>query len=155
MAASSTVRDMGPTWSMDHDPAATPYRLTLPQLGLSPDSPHQAAGRRIEPPVSSPNDVAHRKAAVAEPDPPLEPPVNLLRSQGLRLGLYCCDAPRANSVRLVLPNKTAPALFKLATAVASSSGMNSDIKREPTVVRTPLVHNWSFTATGTPCIGPK
>ncbi len=32
----------------------TPYRLTRPQLGLSPVSPQVAEGKRIEPPVSDP-----------------------------------------------------------------------------------------------------
>ena len=61
----------------------------------------------------------------------------------------------ANSVRLVLPNRTAPAFFRFAKAVASSSGMKSAMNLEPTVVRMPLLHNWSFTATGIPCIGPR
>ena len=66
-----------------HDPIAADPTPTGPQAAR----PHQAAGRRIEPPVSSHNDVAHRKAAVADPEPALDPPVNRSRSHGLRLGL--------------------------------------------------------------------
>ena len=75
IAASYTVLEIGPTVSILQTPRITPYRLTRPQLGRMPTSPHQVAGNRIEPPVSSPNDVAHRKAAVAAPEPLLEPPV--------------------------------------------------------------------------------
>ena len=70
-----TMRVMGPIWSMDQTPGITPYRLTRPQVGLRPTKPHQVAGNRTEPPVSSPRDDAHRKAAVAAPEPLLEPPV--------------------------------------------------------------------------------
>ena len=84
IAASSTVRDIGPMVSMDQTPFITPYLLTRPQLGLNPTNPHHAAGRRIDPPVSSPSDVAHRKAAVAAPEPLLEPPAEIFKSQGLR-----------------------------------------------------------------------
>ena len=64
----------------------TPYRLTRPQVGLIPANPHHDAGNRTDPPVSSPKDAAHRKAAVAAPEPLLEPPVERLRSQGFRGG---------------------------------------------------------------------
>jgi hypothetical protein len=33
-------------------------------VGLRPTNPHQAAGPRTEPPVSSPREVAHMKAAL-------------------------------------------------------------------------------------------
>ena len=75
--------------------------------------PHHAAGRLIEPPVSSPSEVAQRKAAVAAPDPPLDPPAELFRSQGLRGVLNRCVNPViANSLRLVLPSSTAPAVLQ-------------------------------------------
>ena len=110
----------------------------------------------MEPPVSSPRDVAHRKAAVAAPEPPLDPPVRRSRFHGLRGGLNRSKpAPMANSVMLVLPSSTAPACFRLAMMVASSSGTKSARMRVPPVVRTPFVQNWSLTATGMPCIGPR
>ncbi len=83
MAQSATVREMGPTVSMDQEAASTPWRLTRPQLGRMPTSPQKAAGPRMEPPVSSPREVAHRKAAVAAPEPLLEVPGLRDRSQGL------------------------------------------------------------------------
>ena len=45
--------------------------------------PHRAAGIRTEPPVSLPIVIVHCPAAVAAPEPPLEPPVIRSGSQGL------------------------------------------------------------------------
>src|SRR5919201_151368 len=92
-AQSSTVRARGPMVSIDHMPGLRPCRLTRPQVGLRPTTPHQAAGPRTEPPVSSPREVAHRKAAVAPPEPLLEPPVYRSRSHGLRGTLNWCEKP--------------------------------------------------------------
>ena len=50
---------------------------------------------------------------------------------------------------------TAPAFLRLVMTVASSSGMLSFNMLEPPVVRIPAVLNWSFTAMGTPCNGPR
>ena len=83
MAQSSTVRVMGPTVSIDQQAGRTPYLLTKPQVGLNPTSPLQAAGIRMEPPVSSPKEAAHRNAAVAAAEPLDEMPGFLVRSQGL------------------------------------------------------------------------
>ena len=142
--------------SMDHMPGLRPCRLTRPQVGLRPTNPHQAAGPRTEPPVSSPREVAHRKAAVAPPEPLLEPPVNRSRSQGLRAVSNAWDKLVVpNSVILSLPRRMAPAAFSLAITVASSSGTTSLKMGVPQVVRMPAVLSWSLTATGTPCKGPR
>src|SRR5262245_62372831 len=101
--------------SMDHMPGLRPYRLTRPQVGLRPTNPPQAAGPRTEPPVSSPREVAHVKAAVAPPEPLLEPPVNRSRSQGLRAVSKAWDklvVPK--SVILSLPRRMAHAEFRLS-----------------------------------------
>ena len=156
MAASDTVREMGPIVSMDHVPRMRPYRLTRPQLGLRPTRPLQLAGPLMEPPVSSPREVAQRKAPAAAAEPLLDPPVYMSRFQGLRaLPNRWSEPVMANSDMLVLPRRIAPALFRLAMAVASSVGTKSARMREPPVVRIPLVHIWSFTATGRPCMGPR
>ena len=90
------------------------------------------------------------------PEPPLDPPAELLRSHGLRGVLNRCVNPvTANSLRLVLPSSTAPEFFSLATTVASSSGTKSAVMRAPPVVRMPLLQIWSLTPTGMPCIGPR
>ena len=61
-----------------------PYVLTRPHEGRSPTALLHDAGRRIEPPVSSPIEPAQSPAAVAMPEPVLEPPASYSRSQGLR-----------------------------------------------------------------------
>ena len=83
-AQSSAERETGPTVSMDHDTPATPRRLTSPHVGRRPVSPLQAAGMRVEPPVSSASAEAHRKAAVAAAEPLLEMPGLRDKSHGLR-----------------------------------------------------------------------
>ena len=82
-AQSATEREMGPMVSTDHEAPSTAYRLTLPHEGRSPTSPQLAAGCRMEPAVSSPKEVAQRKAAVAAPEPVLEVPGLRVRSHGL------------------------------------------------------------------------
>ena len=67
IAASSTVLEIGPIVSIDQTPRIRPWRLTLPQLGLRPTIPHQAAGPRIEPPVSSPRELAQRESGCNRP----------------------------------------------------------------------------------------
>jgi hypothetical protein len=54
-AQSAIERASGPTWSSDCDNGIAPARLTRPQVGLMPLTPHSAAGTRIEPPVSEPS----------------------------------------------------------------------------------------------------
>ncbi len=55
------------------------------RVGFSPTSPLALAGIRIEPPPSFAWATGTMPAAVAAPDPPLEPPVEREVSQGLRL----------------------------------------------------------------------
>src|SRR5262249_46573727 len=99
----------------------TPYILTRPQDGRSPTQLLLAAGRRIEPPVSSPKAPAHRAAAVALPEPVLDPPASCSTFQGLQGCPWGNFKVRgvAHSVILSLPSRTAPASCSLATAVAS------------------------------------
>ena len=85
-AQSVTVREIGPMVSVDQLAPSTPALLTRPQVGRMPTRPQLAAGPRMEPPVSSPNDVAQRKPAVAEPLPVLDVPGLRAVSQGLRAG---------------------------------------------------------------------
>jgi len=83
---SSTVRPSGPVWSSVELSALTPLRLTRPNVGLWPVTPHNAAGMRIEPPVSVPRPAATTPAAMAAPVPPLEPPGMRSSDHGLRVG---------------------------------------------------------------------
>src|SRR5262245_50101789 len=96
------VRDNGTQPSVD----------TSPSVGLRPTTPQAAAGIRIDPPVSVPIVASPIPAARLAPDPPLEPPGDRDGSWGLRAGPNAESSfvvPKANSCRLVLPRKTAPA----------------------------------------------
>ncbi len=81
-----------------------------------PTVPVNAAGWRIEPPVSVPVAPRHSPAATAAAEPPDEPPgvsgvFDPLRRQGECTGPKCevsFDEPMANSSQLVLPSNTAP-----------------------------------------------
>ena len=74
----------------------------------------------MEPAVSSPREVAHKKAAVAAAEPLLDPPALISRFQGLRGVLNRWEKPvMANSVWFVLPRMIAPDLFRLDITVAS------------------------------------
>src|SRR5581483_5703934 len=103
----------------------TPARLVSPTVGLMPTTPLLFAGQMMLPSVSVPSEPAVKFAALAAPDPELEP-------QGLRLieyGLLHCppmpDHPLeeeearkfAHSLRLVLPRITAPARRRFAATV--------------------------------------
>src|SRR5215470_77680 len=99
----------------------TPQRETRPYVGLTPVTPQNEAGRRIEPPVSVPSDAAHERTATAAAEPPDDPPGTTSPFQGLRVVPSCefsVDEPIANSSQLSLPTMTAPAARRRATTVA-------------------------------------
>ena len=77
MAASRTVRVIGPAESCECEIGMMPERLQSPTVGLIPTMPLIEEGHMIEPPVSVPIVSAARLAAAATPEPELEP-------QGLR-----------------------------------------------------------------------
>src|SRR5207248_501007 len=77
LAASRTVRAIGPGVSWLWAIGITPDRLTRPRVGLMPTSPFAEAGHTTEPSVSVPIATAQRFAPTAAPEPELEP-------QGLR-----------------------------------------------------------------------
>ena len=58
--------------------------LILPRLAFSPTRPQADAGMRIEPPPSEAWAIGARPVATAAAAPPLEPPAERLRSQGVR-----------------------------------------------------------------------
>ena len=96
-------------------------------MGFNPTMPQNAAGWRIEPPVSVPVAPTHRCAATAAADPPEEPPGTSFvsaprRRQGDTTGPKCevsFDEPMANSSQLSLPSMTAPSRHRLAVTVDS------------------------------------
>ena len=73
MAASVTVRAIGPGVSWSAVIGMTPYRLTRPTVGLMPTSMFWFDGLRMDPDVSVPTLAAQKLTFV--PTPELEPPV--------------------------------------------------------------------------------
>src|ERR1700733_9002369 len=57
-----------------------------PRVGLIPNSPQTLAGILIDPPPSLPCAAGASPAATAAPAPPLDPPADRLRSQGVLAG---------------------------------------------------------------------
>src|SRR6202046_1714412 len=93
-----------------------PQREQRPYVGFSPTMPVNAAGWRIEPPVSVPVAPRQSLAATAAAEPPDEPPgtsgaLAPFRRHGEATGPKCevsFDEPMANSSQLSLPSMTAP-----------------------------------------------
>src|SRR4051812_29984503 len=77
MAASRTVRAIGPGVSWLCEMGIIPERLAKPSVGLIPTKPLALDGQTTEPSVSVPIATAHRLADVPAPEPELDP-------QGLR-----------------------------------------------------------------------
>src|SRR5262245_18892468 len=157
-AASPTVRVNGPIWSSDEANARSPYRDTRPYVGLSPTTPQNEAGWRMEPPVSDPNDSGTHADATAAAEPPLEPPGVRSAAHGLRTGPYAefsFDEPIANSSQFALATITAPAAPRRSVTVASYGGTNVSRILDEAVVRRPRTHMLSFRTTGTPASGPS
>ena len=155
-AASAAVRVIGPIWSSESDSGNTPWRLTRPQVGLSPVTPLALEGKRIDPPVSEPSEPKQSPAAVATPEPEDEAPDQCAGCHGLSggwmAGWWSANAP---SVICSLPSETAPATRSRSTTVASMSGCQSLRMLVPQAVVTPLVKHRSLTAIGTPWRGPR
>src|SRR5580693_8877987 len=110
----------------------------MPYVGFIPTTPHRAAGWRIDPPVSLPSPIGTMPAATAAADPPEEPPGTRSRSWGLRVGPkaeFSVEDPIANSSRLALPTKTAPAARSFSITVASNGGVKLPRILEAQVVR--------------------
>src|SRR6266852_3965769 len=153
---------MGPAVSWLAEIGMIPERETRPTVGLIPTSPLALLGQTIEPSVSVPTATTARSAAIAAPDPELEP-------QGLRLSAYglCVCPPRplqpleerverklAHSLRLVLPSRSAPASRSLRTIKASLAGFEPSSASDPAVVCMPsAVSTLSLIKTGMPNSG--
>lgn len=75
LAASVTVRAIGPAVSWSAVIGTIPLRLTSPSVGLMPTSMFWPEGLRIDPDVSVPTPTVARFALTAIPGPELEPPV--------------------------------------------------------------------------------
>src|SRR5580704_5216416 len=92
-----------------------------PYVGFNPTQPHNAAGWRMDPPVSVPSEAMHSSAATAAAEPPDEPPGIRVMSHGLCVGPnaeFSVELPIANSSMLHRPKTIAPAAFNFSMAVA-------------------------------------
>ena len=96
-----------------------------PREGLTPTTPQQLDGCRIEPPPSDPSAIGQRQAATAAAEPPLDPPAVLLGFHGLRVA---GKRPKAVVARLpnsgvfVFPSSTPPASRSRRATAASQAG---------------------------------
>ena len=121
-----------------------------------PTVPVNAAGWRIEPPVSEPSATGASNAPTADADPPPEPPGMRVRSHELRVIPYAecsVEDPIANSSMLVLPSKIMRASRRRATGVASYGETQPSRIFEPAVAGMSVVARTSLTAMGTPASG--
>src|SRR6185295_11898790 len=87
-------------------------RETRPRDGFRPTRPQQLAGMRIDPPPSLACATATIPLATAAAEPPLDPPVVRVVSQGLRDGPYASGSvvgTMPSSGVFVRPMQTKPA----------------------------------------------
>ena len=125
---------------------------------MKPTTLQNAAGSRIEPPVSLPSESDAAKPPTAAALPADEPPGTRSRSYGLRVAPnaeFSPDEPIANSSRFVLPIGKAPASSSRCTAVAVYGATKPSRIFDPAVVRVPVTHMLSLRATGTPASGSR
>src|SRR4249919_1224017 len=155
---------MGPAVSWLCEIGTMPLRLSRPSVGLIHTRPLLFDGDTIEPSVSVPTAAAARLAAIAAPEPELEP--DGLRSSAY--GFLVCpprplqplvewvDLKFAHSLRLVLPRITAPASRSRVTMNASLGGAAPASANDPAVViMRSAVAMLSLIRIGMPCIGPR
>src|SRR5213594_2367270 len=111
IAASSTVRVIGPAESWLAAIGMMPPWLTTPMPGFMPTIPFFEDGLTIDPSVSVPMVIAAYPAAAATPEPELEPPGLRSSAWGLRVWRPRPLQPEherteralAHSLRLVFP----------------------------------------------------
>src|SRR3954462_4452699 len=141
-----------------------PLRLTRPTVGLIPTSPQHDDGLVMDPSVSVPTAITQRSAAIAAPDPELDPLVLRSSAYGLRVCPPRALQPEvervlrklAHSERFVLPRITQPAARRRSTTNASRAALRSASASEPALVRMRSpVSMLSFNSTGMPCNGPR
>ena len=154
-AESATLRASGPRTLSPCQWSGSGASDTRPREGLSPKSPQQAAGMRIDPPPSEPSATGASPAATAAAEPPLEPPQVRSARHGLRVIPQLADSVKgqiASSGMWVLPRSTAPApRSRLTTSESALAGARGE--RVPKQDTSPATSTLSFTATGTPSSG--
>src|SRR5579859_8080907 len=121
-----------------------------------------AAGWRIDPPVSVAVAPMHKSAATADAEPPDDPPGTSMvlapsRRHGLATGPkheVSLEEPIANSSLLSLPSRTAPSRQSCAVMVDSYVGTKLPRIFEHAVVRISFVAKRSLIPRGMPASGP-
>src|SRR5436305_15305950 len=116
IAASRTVRAIGPEVSWLCAIGMMPARLTRPSVGLIPTKPDADDGQTTDASVSVPMPTAAKFAAIADPVPELDPHAFRSRTYGFFVSpprpdqplVECVDRKLAHSVRLVFPRIAAP-----------------------------------------------
>src|SRR6476660_10214811 len=106
---SATVRPIGPTTEIGVQPSERRSTGTRPGEGRKPTTPHMAAGRRSEPPVSDPVHTGSMSQASATAEPPDEPPALRVGLNGLPVAPHTglrVFAPAPHSGTLVLATIT-------------------------------------------------
>src|SRR5258708_2391802 len=131
----------------------TPSTGTKPYVVFNPTTPHQAAGRRIEPAVPAPKATSAIPLATATAEPQLEPPGSSLREllsglAGVPKYSLKPEGATANSLKFALPTNWTLRCRAIARHEASfSAGARFLARRfEPAVVTTPFTSMLSFTA---------
>src|SRR5947208_10771013 len=164
VAASATVRQIGPVTSWLWAIGITPDRLVKPRVGLIPTTPQVVAGDTMEPSVSVPMAPATKLAATAAADPVLDPEPLWSSTYGIR---HCPARPLhpledwnerkfAHSARLALPRITAPAVRSRFAIPASLGTFDPNRASDPAVVSIlSAVATLSFTRIGIPWSGPR
>src|SRR5579863_723063 len=131
-----------------------------PYAVLRPARPQQAAGMRIDPPVSVPNATSASPVATATADPDDDPPGSRRGSSGLT-GVpdqwLMPLADQHSSVSPVLPTIRAPASRADETTAASATAGSaiSATTGQPAVVGSPAMSMQSFTASRGPAPLPS
>jgi hypothetical protein len=137
--------------------ATSPYLETRPYVGLSPTTPQNAAGWRIDPPVSDPRAAVDIPARTETAAPPLDPPGTRVSSCGSFArpnAEFSVEDPIANSSIFVLPMIIASAARRRWTTVASYSETKLSRIFEPHVVRSSFKQIKSLIDTTIPANGP-
>src|SRR6516164_3844641 len=128
---------------------------TRPNVVFSPTTPQHAAGIRMEPPVSVPNETSASPIATATAEPLEDPPGSRRGSfgfTGVPAQWFTPFGDQPSSVRLVLPTMRAPASRADATTAASlwAGSAISATTGQPAVVGNPATSMQSFTASRGP-----
>src|SRR3954453_11807285 len=139
MAASRTVRAIGPEVSWLCAIGMIPARLMRPRVGLIPTKPDADDGPTTEPSVSVPIPTAARFAAIADPVPELDPHALRSSTYGFFVSpprpdqplVECCERKFAHLLTLVFPKITAPASRSRETMNASRAAWFSASASDP------------------------